>query len=86
MNRRIQQSLQLDVQIAEILENLVLARVLEIGLLAVRANGIRDVPVADLNGEVILRAFVAAAMHALQHGHYLIEKKVSASKMIVQVK
>lgn len=71
MDRRVQQGLQLDVQIAEIFKNLVLARVLEIGLLAVRTDGIRDVPVADLDGEVILRALVAAPMHALQHGYHL---------------
>lgn len=76
MNRRIQQGLQLDVQITEILENLVFARILEIRLLAIWTNGIRDVPVADLNGEVILRAFVAAAMYTFQHGHYLIEKSI----------
>jgi len=66
----------LNVQIAEILENLVLARVLEIRLLAIWTNGICDVPIADLNSEVILRAFVAAAMYTLQHGHYLIEKNI----------
>lgn len=80
VNRGIQQSLQLNIQIAEILENFVLARVLEIRFLAVWANGIRDVPVADLNGEVILRAIVAAAMCALQHGHHLNVKKASTSR------
>jgi len=65
VNWRIQQGFQLNVQIAEIFEYLVLARVLEIRFLAIRAYGVRDVPVADLNGEVILRALVAAAMYAL---------------------
>lgn len=71
MNRRVQQGLQLYIQIAEIFENLVLARVLEIRFFAERTNGIRDVPVANLDGEVILCAFVAAAVYALQHGDHL---------------
>lgn len=71
VNRRVQQGFQLNVQVAEVLEHLVLACILQIRLLAIWAYGVRDVPIADLDGEIILRALVAAAMHALQHGYHL---------------
>lgn len=71
VDRRIEQSLQLYIQIAKIFENLVFVRVLEIRFFAKRTNGIRNVPVANLDGEVILCAFVAAAMYALEHGDHL---------------
>lgn len=43
----------------------------QLGLLAEGAHGVRDAAIADLNAEVVTYALLAAAVHALQHGHHL---------------
>lgn len=71
MDRRVEHVLQLNIKIAEILENVVFGCVLEVWLFAEWANSVSYASIAYLNGEIVLCAVNAAAVSALQHRYHL---------------